>query len=761
MSDATSVTVRLDALSPDESIARRTLNVARGAPVPIGRASSSESKGLVASSANAYFNCPVVSRKHAELSIKHDKDNGSPSVCITDVGSMHGTCINGIKLDKGLDHTIFDGDVLKLGCEVQRDDERYRPRKYAITFSLENFDETLDDHKSGNIEARGFEVPDSTSSEYDTNDNSDSEELSSSAAQPPSPIPSTVYSALGNHKENAMDVHSSEERSSMKEPSCAKPLGSQEHNESMVPDSLAMLDYLSEDGNPHQLDSDSEASASPSASAVPEDEPYSYLGQCSRMSEEEASDDEDPEAHYGPDVCASSATIKSNPAAFDALRASITATQKPEADTDTKASKSTDFLDTVTGGSHPSHFPSAYWPYSSSFAPKMPQVPPLPSYPAPGSTLRFPSYPKMQDDTTMNSLYPQGPNPYHPNNPYFPRGLKSSETFDAVTMAPQFPLSHPQMLGLDSDASFAAAPYRANRFDPNMSTFHPVQPVTPSDKINNVKAALNMPECQLNSPRSSSANTTQQAKKTEPVPAIGEGPLVEDAKQLDVKVQHPENTEQPKPALRISDLIDSLGSKENMYRSPVVGTKRKSFADIDSHKSSQEPGTHDNTYRQPATPRREEAHVPSPAQGRFHDDTDPLISELSEEELDDFKGSDDFDGVDDFGDLALPAMIELAKDMSGHVKDGTETKRPDPDHASQANMEPKHSEPIQANRPTESAEEPPRKRVKTNTASTKKVVQPSANRSRLSTIASAMTWTAVGSLTTLTLLANLPDTLFQ
>lgn len=59
--------------------------------------------------ANAFFSCPIVSRRHARLSFVNGR------IDIDDLGSMHGTYVNGIKLVRGQPDTIQSGDIVALG----------------------------------------------------------------------------------------------------------------------------------------------------------------------------------------------------------------------------------------------------------------------------------------------------------------------------------------------------------------------------------------------------------------------------------------------------------------------------------------------------------------------------------------------------------------------------------------------------------------------------------------------------------------------
>ncbi|QIX00006.1 hypothetical protein AMS68_005523 [Peltaster fructicola] len=95
------------------------------APIKVGRASKTETRGALALSTNALFECPVISREHAEFAFDHKQEQ----VTITDRGSMHGTFVNGRQLDKGLPFTLQDHDIIQLGTLVHRGHagESYKP----------------------------------------------------------------------------------------------------------------------------------------------------------------------------------------------------------------------------------------------------------------------------------------------------------------------------------------------------------------------------------------------------------------------------------------------------------------------------------------------------------------------------------------------------------------------------------------------------------------------------------------------------------
>lgn len=87
----------------------------------IGRASNSVTKReLMAALHNAYIDSPVISRQHAVLSA--NSTTGVPEVYISDLGSMHGTMVNGEKLTPNTPTKLSYGDELQFGTDVNRNE---------------------------------------------------------------------------------------------------------------------------------------------------------------------------------------------------------------------------------------------------------------------------------------------------------------------------------------------------------------------------------------------------------------------------------------------------------------------------------------------------------------------------------------------------------------------------------------------------------------------------------------------------------------
>ncbi|TKA30728.1 hypothetical protein B0A50_02448 [Salinomyces thailandicus] len=115
--DSCGVHISLAAIDDPADV--RHLTVAPNSRITIGRASRSEAKNLQASPNNALFDCPVMSRVHAEIKV-HPFRLVHEQITITDQNSMHGTIVNGRRLTPFSPHTLKAGDVVKLGDRVQR-----------------------------------------------------------------------------------------------------------------------------------------------------------------------------------------------------------------------------------------------------------------------------------------------------------------------------------------------------------------------------------------------------------------------------------------------------------------------------------------------------------------------------------------------------------------------------------------------------------------------------------------------------------------
>ncbi|KAI0472794.1 hypothetical protein GGR56DRAFT_583113 [Xylariaceae sp. FL0804] len=119
------VRVLLSSLLPT-SLPTRNLVITSDKPsVKIGRSSKDTAKGFVAAADSAWFESPVMSRKHAELTI--DFNTSPKSAYLTDVGSLHGTFLRGdaglseeVRLGHGQTVKLNSGDTVRFGVDIVR-----------------------------------------------------------------------------------------------------------------------------------------------------------------------------------------------------------------------------------------------------------------------------------------------------------------------------------------------------------------------------------------------------------------------------------------------------------------------------------------------------------------------------------------------------------------------------------------------------------------------------------------------------------------
>ncbi|KAI9048669.1 hypothetical protein LZ554_007500 [Drepanopeziza brunnea f. sp. 'monogermtubi'] len=127
----TQVIVSLIDLNGDCSIPNRTIALNhKNNSVPIGRASKTVNKGILAAEDNAWFDSPVVSRNHAKLKM----DFNSKKLTIEDIGSMHGTFLNHKQLLSDDPTVINNGDDLVFGTEVKRGPETFSACSFRVYY---------------------------------------------------------------------------------------------------------------------------------------------------------------------------------------------------------------------------------------------------------------------------------------------------------------------------------------------------------------------------------------------------------------------------------------------------------------------------------------------------------------------------------------------------------------------------------------------------------------------------------------------------
>ncbi|KAL9054146.1 MAG: hypothetical protein Q9162_004329 [Coniocarpon cinnabarinum] len=91
----------------------RELKLSDDSPtVLIGRSSKNRADAVPKFN-NALFDCPVISRRHAELKLAENR-----TIKITDLASLHGTALNSVKLPAKKEYVVNDGDLVTIGNRI-------------------------------------------------------------------------------------------------------------------------------------------------------------------------------------------------------------------------------------------------------------------------------------------------------------------------------------------------------------------------------------------------------------------------------------------------------------------------------------------------------------------------------------------------------------------------------------------------------------------------------------------------------------------
>ncbi|OQN96722.1 hypothetical protein B0A48_17146 [Cryoendolithus antarcticus] len=144
----------------------RTILIRPGTPLTIGRSSRSEPKNLVRGTHNALFENPVISRKHAQLTLSASSPG---AVNIVDLHSMHGTTVNGMKLSGSELRRLHTGDVVKLGDEVVRSHDKHDGLTLTIDIAGQPSIPGIPTYpKMATSTSNSFTVPDGDDSDYDS-----------------------------------------------------------------------------------------------------------------------------------------------------------------------------------------------------------------------------------------------------------------------------------------------------------------------------------------------------------------------------------------------------------------------------------------------------------------------------------------------------------------------------------------------------------------------------------------------------------------
>ncbi|KAL8690509.1 MAG: hypothetical protein Q9218_004055 [Villophora microphyllina] len=129
--------------------------------ITIGRASKTASKGLFAASNNAWFDCPIMSREHAKLSVTYDETTFD--VHLQDMGSTHGTWLGPRRLAPYEKCTLrTTGDLVTFGTTVMSGPVTYDARSFSVMLSrmLDDQEAVAGASSSPTAPTSGYHVPD-------------------------------------------------------------------------------------------------------------------------------------------------------------------------------------------------------------------------------------------------------------------------------------------------------------------------------------------------------------------------------------------------------------------------------------------------------------------------------------------------------------------------------------------------------------------------------------------------------------------------
>ncbi|OQO06043.1 hypothetical protein B0A48_08631 [Cryoendolithus antarcticus] len=162
----TSIAVVVTLTPTNDQCDTRTILIRPGTPLIIGRSSRSEPKNLIRGTHNALFENPVISRKHAQLTLSASSPG---AVNIMDLHSMHGTTVNGMKLSGTELRRLHTGDVVKLGDEVVRSHDKHDGLTLTIDIAGQPSIPGIPTYpKMTTNTSNSFTVPDGDDSDYDS-----------------------------------------------------------------------------------------------------------------------------------------------------------------------------------------------------------------------------------------------------------------------------------------------------------------------------------------------------------------------------------------------------------------------------------------------------------------------------------------------------------------------------------------------------------------------------------------------------------------
>ncbi|MCJ1397196.1 hypothetical protein MMC11_000388 [Xylographa trunciseda] len=143
--------------------------------IEIGRASKTASKGLAAAKDNAWFESPIMSRSHAELTVVASPER----VLLKDLQSTHGTFIGSKRLDPEVEYPVKNGDTITFGQRVTSGTTTYPAKDFVIEYQWQQWSNptpVTSPESRSKIAKPGFHVP------YDYEDEDSEDEISREAS---------------------------------------------------------------------------------------------------------------------------------------------------------------------------------------------------------------------------------------------------------------------------------------------------------------------------------------------------------------------------------------------------------------------------------------------------------------------------------------------------------------------------------------------------------------------------------------------------
>jgi hypothetical protein len=153
--------------STQAGIRERRITLTRMEPTaPVGRSSKVAAKACLAAENNAWFETPVMSREHAELTADFDKK----TITLKDVGSLHGSFVRHRatpqteeRVPPNTSVQLARGDQIRFGMDIHRHQEKFPP-------CVVDFDSMWRNLPEGKKSPNTFSVPYGSDDEDPTSD---------------------------------------------------------------------------------------------------------------------------------------------------------------------------------------------------------------------------------------------------------------------------------------------------------------------------------------------------------------------------------------------------------------------------------------------------------------------------------------------------------------------------------------------------------------------------------------------------------------